>query len=260
MPRLADELNRCRPQTIVAYTKPLYEAARFFAERNIKPFSPKSIVVGAEKLHDFERELIQQVFRAPVFETYGSREFMLIGAECERHEGLHLTAEHLLVEILDEDGKPAEPGDEGDVVITDLFNYGMPFIRYLTGDRAVAGFEMCSCGRGLPLLKKVVGRQLDVLRTPDGRMIPGEFFPHLMKDYSAIRRFQVVQESADFVRVRMIVDASWNEGSRAKLIQIITQRLGPHVRLSLDEVTEIPLTAAGKLQVVVNRTQYRRAG
>ena len=175
MPRLASELSRYRPDAIVAYAKPLYEAARCFSERNIEPFSPKSIVVGAEKLYDFERDLIERVFRAPVFETYGSREFMLIGAECERHDGLHLTAEHLLVEVLDENGNPTPAGEEGDVVITDLFNYGMPFIRYQTGDRAVAGFEKCACGRGLPLLKKVVGRRLDILRTPDGRLIAGEF-------------------------------------------------------------------------------------
>ena len=82
----------------------------------------------------------------------------------------------------------------GKMVITDLFNYGMPFIRYATGDRAVAGFTSCECGRGLPLMRKIVGRQLDVIRTPDGRIIPGEFFPHLMKDFQTVCRFQVVQD------------------------------------------------------------------
>jgi phenylacetate-CoA ligase len=260
IPRIVDELNRYRPDAIVAYTKPLYELARCLRERNVKPFSPKSIVVGAEKLHDFERALIEQIFAAPVFETYGSREFMLIGADCERHEGLHLTMEHLLVEILDDNGQPAQSGDEGDVVITDLFNFGMPFIRYATGDRAIAGFETCSCGRGLPLLKKVVGRQLDILHTPDGRLIPGEFFPHLMKDYAAVRRFQVVQEAIDHVRIRMVTDATWNQQTREQIERLVRQRLGPLVQLTTDYVDEIRLTAAGKLQVVVNRTKYRRAG
>jgi phenylacetate-CoA ligase len=260
IPQVAGELSRCRPDAIVAYTKPLYELARGVSERGIRPFSPKSIVVGAEKLHGFERELIERVFGAPVFETYGSREFMLIGAECERHCGLHLTMEHLLVEILDADGRATPAGEEGDVVVTDLYNYGMPFIRYATGDRAVAGWETCACGRGLPLLKKVVGRQLDTLRTPDGRLIPGEFFPHLLKDYAAVRRFQVVQEQLDVVRLRLVADATWNGESREHIQSLIRRQLGPSVRLELEEVKEIPLSAAGKLQVVINRTPYRKAG
>jgi phenylacetate-CoA ligase len=259
MPRLASELARIRPHAIVAYTKPLYEAARFFNERNIKPFAPNSIVVGAEKLHDFERAMIERVFQAPVFETYGSREFMLIGAECERHEGMHLTAEHLLVEVLDENGAAARRGEEGDVVITDLCNYGMPFIRYHNGDRAVAGFDTCSCGRGLPVLKKIVGRQLDILRTPDGRLIAGEFFPHLMKDYPGVRRFQVIQESTEFVRIRLVVDSSWDEQTQAHLTQVVARHLGSSVGTQFERVPQIELTAAGKLQVVVNRAPHRRA-
>src|SRR5205823_5583104 len=149
-------LNRYRPDTIIAYTHSLYVFARALDERRLSPYRPKSIIVGAEKLHPFERELIEKVFQAPVFETYGCREVMLIGGECDRHEGLHLTAENLLVEILDDDARPTPEGEEGNVVITDLHNYGMPFVRYLNGDRAVAGWGACSCGRGLPLLRKVV--------------------------------------------------------------------------------------------------------
>src|SRR5207253_1358560 len=171
------------PEVIVAYTNPLYVFARALAQRRVTPFSPRAIVVGAEKLHGFQRELIEAVFQAPVFETYGSREFMLIAAECDRHAGLHVTADNLVVEVLDDDGRPTPGGEEGNVVVTDLFNYGMPFIRHVIGDRAVAGWGTCPCGRGLPLLKKVTGRRLDILRTPDGRQIPGEFFPHLLKDF-----------------------------------------------------------------------------
>src|SRR5262249_23980294 len=154
---------------------------------------------------------------APVFETYGSREFMLIGAECDRHQGLHLTAEHLLVEILDDAGRPTPEGEEGNVVVTDLFNYGMPFIRYVTRDRAVAPRGACSCGGGLPLLAKVVGRQLDILSTPDGRRIPGEFFPHLLKDFPAIRRFQVVQAVPNRIQLRLVLGAGWSDSDERRV-------------------------------------------
>ena len=258
IPALVKEINRHRPDVIVAYVKPLYELARSVDEGRMRVFRPKSIVVGAEKLHDFEREVIERAFAAPVFETYGSREFMLIGAECELHQGLHLNVEHLVVEVLDADGNPTPAGDEGQVVVTDLYNYGMPFVRYATGDRAIAGFESCPCGRGLPLLKKITGRQLDILRTPDGRLIPGEFFPHLIKDYRAVRRFQVVQETPELIRLRLVVDENWTNQTARHLEDIVRQTLGPVVQFELMLVDEISLTQAGKLQVVINKTQPLR--
>ncbi len=243
--------NRYRPEVIVAYTNPLYEFARFCEQQGLTPAAPQSIIVGAEKLHDFQRETLTRVFRAPVFETYGSREFMLIGAECDRHAGLHLSMENLLVEILDDDGRPTPAGEEGNVVITDLFNYGMPFIRYVNGDRAVAGFSMCACGRGLPLLHKVVGRQLDTLETPDGRKIPGEFFPHLIKEFPAIRRFQVLQESVARISLKLVVDGGLTLADRERLLAEIRRCAGTDVELQLLLVDDIPLTKTGKHRVVV---------
>jgi phenylacetate-coenzyme A ligase PaaK-like adenylate-forming protein len=250
--RFATELERYRPDVIVAYTNPLHEVARHLEEMGPLAHRPAAIVVGAEKLHDFQRERIERVFRAPVFETYGSREFMLIGAECDRHRGLHLTAEHLLVEILDDDGRPTPDGQEGNIVITDLYNYGMPFIRYANGDRALAGFETCDCGRGLPLLKKVVGRRLDMLHATGGRALPGEFFPHLVKDFAAVRRFQVIQETPDRVRFTMVAP-DLGADDRAKLQHLVRDALGSGVAVEFEQVEQIRQTPAGKLQVVINR-------
>jgi phenylacetate-CoA ligase len=256
-----DRMNRYRADVIVGYTNPLYEFARYIEREGLVPISPRSIIVGAERLHGFQRELIERVFQAPVFETYGSREFMLIGAECDKHSGLHLSMENLIVEVLDDDGTPTAPGCEGNVVITDLFNYGMPFVRYVNGDRAVAGFELCSCGRGLPLLKQVVGRQLDTLDTPDGRKIPGEFFPHLIKDFPAIRRFQVVQETIERITLKLVVDGrNLTVVDRDTLLSEIRKCTGSVVDVRLEMVEEIPLTKAGKLKVVVRTGSTDRPG
>lgn len=245
-------LNRYRPDAIVAYTNPLYHFARVLEERGLKPWQPIAIVVGAEKLHGFQRQLIERVFQSPVFETYGSREFMLIGGECSEHAGLHLTMENLLVEILDDEGNATPVGEEGNVVVTDLTNFGMPFIRYANGDRAVAGSDTCHCGRGLPLLKQVVGRRLDTLHTPDGRLVPGEFFPHFLKDFSVVRRFQVVQHALDDVELKVVCRGSWGAGERDAMICEIESLLGEAVGFRVTEVDEIPLTSAGKLRVVVS--------
>ena len=252
VPRILRSLNSYRPDVIVAYTNAVYHFARSLAERKERPFSPQSIIVGAEKLHGFQRELIESVFRAPVFETYGSREFMLMGAECSEHAGLHLTTEQLYLEIVNDDGTPTPAGEVGNVVVTDLYNYGMPFVRYASGDQAVAGFSQCRCGRGLPLLHEVRGRKLDVLRTPDGRSLPGEFFPHLMKDYGWVRQFQVVQPAMDQLELRVVLGPTWNESDQAKLLQCVQQTVGPMVHITWQPVSEIPLTRAGKHRVVVS--------
>lgn len=258
--RFAAQADRERPDAIVAYTSPLHEVARRLEADGVEPVHrPRAIVVGAEALHPFQRERIERVFRAPVFETYGSREFMLIGAECDRHRGLHLTAEHLLVEVLDDEGAPTPRGEEGNVVVTDLHNYGMPFVRYANGDRAIAGFDSCPCGRGLPTLRKVVGRRLDMLVATDGRIVPGEFFPHMVKDFPAVRRFQVVQEAADHVRFSFAAEAM-RESDRSSLESMVRRAMGPGVRVDFQAVDDIPRTAAGKLQVVINRMPQRRAG
>ena len=104
---------------------------------------------------------------------------MLIASECEMHNGMHLSADNLYVEIL-KNNEPAGSGEMGMIVITDLHNYGMPFIRYRVGDVAVVRQDKCSCARGLPLIGDVEGRLLDVIVTPDNKIITGVFFPHLI--------------------------------------------------------------------------------
>jgi phenylacetate-CoA ligase len=256
--RFAASLERTRPHAIVAYTGAIHSFARMLEARGLVPYAPASIVVGAEQLHDFQRETIERVFRAPVFETYGSREFMLIGSECELHNGLHVTAEQLIVELVDADGAPVPAGVEGDVVITDLTNTGMPFIRYRNGDRAIAATGTCPCGRGLPRLEAVTGRRLDVITTPDGRELPGEFFPHILKEFSAVQRFQVEQDDPDVVTVRLVAP-DWSEADAARLRREVAAVAGGALQVRVEQVPDIPLTAAGKLKVVVNRLAERTA-
>ncbi len=245
-------MERYRPETIIAYTSPLYEFSKFMQAHSLRPQGIRSIVVGAEKIYAFQRKLIEEVFQAPVFETYGSREFMLIGAECELHCGLHLSTENLLVEVLDEQGNPTPDGEEGNVVITDLFNRGMPFVRYVNGDRAIAGFTQCECGRGLPLLRSVVGRQLDIISTSSGKVIPGELFPHLLKDFESVRRFQVHQHQLDELEIKLVGDEKLDEAYCKQIHDRLVECVGGEIRVRLAPVTDIPLTAAGKHQVVIN--------
>jgi phenylacetate-CoA ligase len=250
---LVRQFGACDADVIVAFVSPIHAAAQVLEQAGLHPRRPRGIIVGGEKLHDAQREVIERVFGARVFETYGGRESLLIGAECEHRSGFHLTMEHLIVEVLDDEGRPTPPGQEGNVVFTDLYSYGAPFVRYANGDRAEAGFGSCPCGRGLPLLRQVVGRRLDLIVTPDGRRIAGALFVHFVKEFAAVRRFQVVQERADTVELRLALDRQLAFAERHRLEGGLRAVLGSSINLRLVEVDDLPLTPSGKFRVVVNQ-------
>ena len=253
MVQCLSDLNRFRPETIIGYTNPLYNLALFIGDNSKVSFMPKGVICAAEKVHPYQREVIERVFGAKVFNTYGSREFMLIAAECEKHEGLHVSAENLIVEIIKEDGTPAKDGETGRIIVTDLHNFGMPFIRYEIGDLGVATSKACSCGRGLPLITDVVGRTLDVIKTPEGKIIPGEFFPHLLKDFSCIARFQVIQEKRDLLVIKLVPTTELSETTKKRIDSEVRNVVGPAMIITYEIVSEIPLTATGKYRVTISR-------
>jgi phenylacetate-CoA ligase len=247
----ADAIDRYRPDIIVAYVGPLVQLSQWLTATGRSIWQPQGIIGGAEALHEFQREAIQQAFGAPVFNTYGCREFMLIAAECEQRHGLHVNSDHLLVEVRTPHG--AACGHQaGDVVITDLFNYGMPFVRYANGDRATIAAQPCACGRGLPLLERVDGRVLDAIRTPEGHVLPGEFFPHMLKDVPGLQRFQLVQRRLDRLDLSIVRGAGFDEASLEYIRNEVDKVLGDSVQLHCHFVDDIPLTRSGKMRVTVS--------
>jgi phenylacetate-CoA ligase len=247
----ADAIDRYKPEVIVGYVGPLVRLSQWLIANGRKIWQPQSIIGAAEALHEFQREIIQQAFGCPAYNTYGCREFMLIAAECEKRDGLHVNADHLVVELRKPAGMQTD-ADSGEVVITDLFNYGMPFIRYINGDMATASNKKCSCGRGLPMLRSVDGRKLDAIRTPDGHMLPGEFFPHMLKDVHGLKRFQLVQRQLDKLDLSIVRGPGFNDDSLAYIRREVTKVLGDSVELQCHFVDDIPLTALGKLRVTIS--------
>jgi phenylacetate-CoA ligase len=244
-------MNRYRPEFVVGYVNPLYNLALFSRQGHPIAFRPRAVLTAAEKLHAFQKQTLQEVFGCEVFETYGSREFMLIASECAEHDGLHVSAENLLVEIVDAKGLPVRDGEVGRVVVTDLHNYGMPFIRYEVGDLAVPRSRPCPCGRGLPLIEKIVGRTLDMLRTADGRQVPGEFFVYLLLDFCDIKQFQVVQDALEHVEFRYVPQRDLKSDTVERVRRKMELVFGPTVTIDMVRLDEIPLTAAGKRQVAI---------
>ena len=244
------QINAYRPDAIVAYVNPLYELAQHILQHNIVIHQPLSILTGAEPLYEYQRASIEQAFNCKVFNTYGCREVMLIAAECREHKQLHINSDHLLVETVDDAGNPVS-AVSGDILLTDLYNYGMPLIRYQNGDRATLHTEQCKCGNPLPVMSSIDGRKLDVIKTPSGKLIPGELFPHLFKEFSAIYKFQVRQSQIDTLTINVVVKNELSDADRQAISREINRYSEGELTLSLNVVDDIPLTAAGKHRVTV---------
>ena len=254
MPDYARQIERYAPEIVVSYVSPIVRLSRWMVDNGRQIKGVSSVICGAETLHDFQKEVIEAAFPgAKAFNTYGCREVMLIASECEHRNGLHINADHLLVEKAGSDGLGDEPGE---LLLTDLGNYGMPFMRYLNGDVGVLEESRpCACGRGLPLMKSVDGRRLDMIRSPDGRVLPGEFFPHMLKDVAGIRRFQVVQSRLDALRLSIVAGPEFSAEQESYVRDEVTKMLGAGVRLELQLVDDIPLTATGKHRVTISELQ-----
>ena len=155
-------------------------------------------------LHDFERKCIEEAFGCKVINRYGCEEVSLIACECEAHEGLHLNLNTLIVEFI-KDGRPVKPGEPGSIVVTDLTNYGMPFIRYKVGDVGIPADKRCSCGRSLPLMQSLEGRVADYVVTPEGNLISGiSLTENFAMKLPEIKQLQIIQERTDFLIFKIV--------------------------------------------------------
>lgn len=246
----ADALDRFRPSAIVSYVGPLVALAEWIEREGRTPHRPRCILGAAEALLPHQRETLERVFGAPTYDTYGCREFMLIAAECEHRDGLHINADHLLLEYgagLDH----TAAGGPSELVFTDLHNYGMPLMRYVNGDLGTPGHGRCACGRGLPKLAKVDGRKLDALRTADGRLLPGEYMVYVFLPITGIRQYQVVQKTLDALEVRLVPDVDYDPSVQDRIRAEIGKLVGDGIRIDFTLVDTIALTASGKRRVTI---------
>lgn len=248
-----DALLACRPRAVVGYVAPVALMARRMLRTGRRAAGLRGVLTGAEALFKPERRDIERAFGCPVFDTYGAREVMLIASECGHHQGLHVNADHLVLETVDASGRPVPAGVSGDVALTDLHNPGMPLVRYLNGDRATRALRPCACGRGLPLLASVDGRRLDLIETPDGRHVPGEFFVYALLEFAdAVRQWQVVQTAADTVRVLLVAaPPPLPAVLRARLAARLHAVTGAALRVEIVEVEHIAPTASGKRRLTL---------
>lgn len=191
--------NILKPTLLQGYVDVVYEFALFLKDKNIKIHSPKAVWVTSAPLTVQQRQTMEEVFKAPVYDQYGSTEVMWVSSECKEQNGLHVMTDVRHIEIVDDNNQPVPKNSWGKILITDLHNYAFPLIRYEIGDYGRFLDRKCPCGSPLPLMDSVRGRQSDVIKTPSGIEVYGDYLHSLFDEFpDTIREFQIVQ-AKDYV-------------------------------------------------------------
>jgi phenylacetate-CoA ligase len=252
-------LLKFRPDVLYGYPNAMSLFAEYIRVHNLKPVRVKTIICTAERLTELQRDLLSDTFGGEVFNLYCTREHGCIGFECKKHRGFHLDVGSVFIEII-RDGQPVEPGLPGEIVITDLLNYGMPFIRNKIGDWGSLSTRLCDCGSPLPLLENLGGRETEMLYRPDGRMVSGIMLVDLFSDEPAIQEMQVIQESLLELEVKIVVNPHLYSLATEKMaIDKVREIMGEEINIDIHTVKEIPRnTHSGKFQEVICRIKNLR--
>jgi phenylacetate-CoA ligase len=261
MADLTDYIRRKSPQIVVAYASMLTHFAAYLDERGVTDLPPPDgIITSTDMLFPDQRDLIERVFQTEVYDRYGCREVSVIAAECGEHHGMHVSADRLIVEFTDGVGDPVSPGQPGHVVITDLFNYAMPFIRYDIEDVAIPSSEPCRCGRGLPLINQLAGRLADILTTPEGQFVSASALTTILPKIRGLGESQLVQKAPDWLQVNVVRRPNYDETSEATFVRHLSTYFGPRMRITFNYVEEIPRTASGKKRFSISEIGRDRCG
>ncbi|MYM89538.1 glycosyltransferase [Rugamonas sp. FT82W] len=248
------KLQRLRPAMLFGYPSAMCLLARHAQGKHMRldRLGVKVVFVTAERLYEEQRTLLEQAFGAPVANGYGGRDAGFLAHECPEG-GLHITAEDVILEIVDPQGAPVAPGESGAIVVTHLASGDFPFIRYATGDVGALDTRPCACGRGLPLLKRVEGRVTDFVVARDGTVMHGLALIYVLRDLPQIRAFKIIQESLDTTRILLVSAGGLPPSLRIDIITQFRARLGASVDIVIEEVTEIPVEASGKHRYVISK-------
>ncbi|MDO8071154.1 glycosyltransferase [Janthinobacterium sp. SUN176] len=248
------QLRRWRPRMLFGYPSALCRIASHAGARDLPldGLGVKVAFVTAERLYDEQRAQIAAAFGCPVANGYGGRDAGFIAHECP-DGGMHITAEDLIVEILDGQGQPLPPGVTGEIVVTHLATQDYPFIRYATGDMGALGTQPCACGRGLPLLQKIEGRSTDFLTAMDGTVMHGLALVYIVRELPQVRSFKIIQETLLRTRVLLVCQPRLDDATRAVIVTGFQARLGAQVDVVIEEVDEIAAEASGKYRYVLSK-------
>jgi len=255
MEQFAKMLVAWRPRHVIGYASALEIFSKFLLERGDLRVRAHAVKATAEALSEKTRSVIEKAFGCKVYNFYGSREINNLAVECPVRAGLHTNALGRYIEIVDDAGNPVPAGVVGRILVTDLTNYYMPFLRYELEDIGSWEGKPCSCGRPFPLLGRVWGRSSDFITTPGGRLIHGEFFTHLFYDLPEVASFQINQKSLRELDAYLVLRPGVTEAPVNLLRERLRRATGPHVTLNVQVVPKIERPPSGKHRFVISTVQ-----
>jgi len=250
------KIQSLKPKMLFGYPSALAHIASH-AEKTaqvVNDLGIKVAFVTSERLYDYQRSKIEQIFSCPVANGYGGRDAGFIAHECPS-KNMHITAEDIIVEIIDNDGNVLPNGEAGEIVVTHLATRDFPFIRYRTGDVGVLSDESCGCGRGLPLLKEIQGRTTDFIIAQDGTVLHGLALIYVLRDIEGIDSFKITQYSLDETTVQIVKNQQYNQQNEIKIQTEFKQRLGQNVAISIEYIDLIAKEKSGKFRYVVSHVK-----
>lgn len=251
--RYIEVIQSYKPKHMFGYPSSIYLLANFCKHKNIdmKNVGIKVIFVTGELLYDYQKNLIQEIFGCTVANGYGGRDGGFIAHECP-NGNMHIT-EDILVEIIKDDRVPAKEGETGEIVVTHLDNFGMPFIRYRMGDMGKLSNKRCACGRATPILEAIEGRATDFIVTPDGKTLHALALIYVLRDIEGIEQFKIIQETKDYLEIKIIRNGKFSLAGEKIIDDKIKKLLGNEVKIAFDYEDFIESEKSGKYRYVVSK-------
>lgn len=250
------QIKAIQPKMLFGYPSALAHIATH-AEKNGITFDELDIKVAfvtSERLYDHQREKIETIFSCPVANGYGGRDSGFIAHQCPAGS-MHISAEDIIVEIIDKNGHILPKGQAGEIVVTHLSTHDYPFIRYRTGDVGVLSDETCSCGRGLPILKEIQGRTTDFVVAQDGTVLHGLALIYVLRDMQGIAAFKIIQQSKKTTVVQIVKNKNFNSETIAKIKEQFKKRLGTEVDVVVEFHNQISKEKSGKFRYVISKVE-----
>ena len=251
-------INKEKPKIIEAYVQSIYELSKFIKNNNLKVYSSKGIITSAGTLYPEFLKLIEEVFKTKVYNQYGSREAGIMAFSCEKNDGLHLNIFNQYIEILDDKMQPSKAGEIGQVYVTTLNNYVMPLIRFQIEDMAApAKNEQCSCGRGLPLIEKVVGRTSSLFISECGQKVHSAYFRHLIFFKDWIKQYQIIQKDYNLIVYKIVKNYNYDlkDKEKEEIINRVKKVMGSNCEVKFEFVDNIEPTKSGKYLYTISEVE-----
>jgi len=240
-------LRRRRPNYLIVYPSALAELIRYCGERGISFPELREVCTVSEAVSPELRVACRDTLGVPLTDVYSAQETGYLALQCPDHEHYHVQSEGVFLEVLDEAGRPCEPGENGRVVVTSLHNFATPLIRYDIGDYAEVG-PPCPCGRGLPVITRVMGRVRNMVTLPNGERYWPSMLLERYAEIAPIRQVQMVQKSLERLEVKLVADRPLTDEEARQLRELIHLRIRYPFEVAFTYHDEIPRGPGGKYE------------